>query len=143
MARAIEFGSDGLSGGLEVAAFHRRGCSREGELPNIHRGNDVDMHVRHFIASDDHPHLVAVERCLLRTTNMASDGEEMIAEVVGKIDPVVGFHPRDNKGMTRRHRVDGHEGNTAVIAPDECARYVAIDDASKDRGHLLSVGSAG
>ncbi len=51
------------------------------------------------------------------------------------IDPVVDLLDRHDQCVTVRHRVDRHERHAPLVAPDERAGNVAVDDTCEDRGH--------
>ncbi len=51
------------------------------------------------------------------------------------IHPVVEFFDRNNQRVPMRHGVDRHERHAAFVAPYECSREFALDDAGEDRWH--------
>ena len=51
------------------------------------------------------------------------------------VDPVVELLDRHHQGVAAGHRVDRHEHDAAVVAPDERAGDLAVDDPGEHGGH--------
>ena len=100
------------------------------------RRDHVDVGVRHLVAGDDHPDPLAPERSLLRQTDHPRHLEEVGDEVGRGIDPVVDLLDRHHQHVPMSQRVDGEEGDAAVVAPHERPGDLAGDDPAEDCRHV-------
>ncbi len=100
----------------------------------------MDVHVWHLVAGDQHTDSFAVECGLLRDTDPPGHVEDVGRQAVRRVDPVVDLVDRHDQDVSGGHRVDRHERHALVVAPDERAGNLAVDDAGEDRRHRPNLG---
>ena len=129
-----EVGADRGGGGFEVGGIDVGGGVGEAELRHRRGRDHVDVRVGHLVAGDDHPDPLAAERRPLgarRSSRVTSN--RWAVRSGGRVDPVVDLLDRHDQGVTGGQRVDRHEHDAAVVAPDERAGDLAVDDPGEDR----------
>ena len=96
----------------------------------------MDMQVRDLIALDHHADALTVEGLLLSTSHLATDGHEMVQQVLVRVDPVRDLFPGYDHGVALGHRRHIEECNAQVVLVDESARNLSVDDLGEDGGHV-------
>lgn len=89
----------------------------------------------HFIASDDKANTLTGKRLLESSADAVRDGEEMLRQRRGEVDPMVNFFYGNDKDMTVTKWVDGHECRTLIISIYKRAGDIAIEYAREQSGH--------
>jgi hypothetical protein len=103
----------------------------------------VDVRVGHLVAGDHDADPLGGERRPLREADDPGDLEQVGDELGVTVDPVVELGDRDDQRVAASERVDRHEHDAPVVAPDERAGDLAVDDPSEDRGHGRTIGLGG
>lgn len=93
--------------------------------------------MRNLEARHDEPNPLAREGRLLGSANDVAHSVQVLGELWGAIDPVIDLLPGHHQGVARCDRVDGHERNAVIVAPDKRAGDLAVDDPGEDGGHRL------
>ena len=130
MAMLPQGTTQGLCSALELLAFNRGRGRGKGQLRHGIRGDNVDMGVRHFVTGDNNADPLRLKRLLLCLANDARHVEQMAGKLRGGVYPVIDLFDGYDQGVTEGHWVDRQEGNTVLIAPDESAGDIAVDDAA-------------
>lgn len=93
--------------------------------------------MRHLEAGDHQPHPLGIKGSLNGRPDAAGDIEKMSRQVRWTVDPVVDLFDRHNQCVTVTERIDGHEGDTPLVTPDERSGNLALDDPGEDGGHVV------
>jgi len=91
----------------------------------------MQVTMRNFKSSNDQRNTITTEHLLLGFGNALGNGKTMLRDIIWQISPLIDFYTGDNKQVSARNGVDGHEGYAKLISEHECAGQFASNDASK------------
>ncbi len=94
--------------------------------------------MRNLVAGNDHPDLLALEGLGLGRRDAMGHCEQVRRQFGISVDPVIDFGDRYDQCVACGHRVDRHERDAAVVAMNERARNVAVDDHGEDAAHTFA-----
>jgi hypothetical protein len=104
--------------------------------------DDVEVGVGDLHPGDDQADPCRGEGQLLGLADALRHGHQVGGEVAVEVDPVVDLGDGHHEGVAAAERGDREEGHAVLVAPDEPAGQLTVDDAGEDRGHRRRLGSA-
>lgn len=136
LAGRPQLGADCLCGPIQFVSVH--GGRRVGEVQirdTVHR-HQVEVQMGHLEAGDHQPDPLGIKSSLDGRPDAAGDIEQVSRQVRWTVDPVVDLLDRHNQGVTVPEGIDGHEGDTTLVTPDDRSGNLAFDDPGEDGGHV-------
>ena len=95
----------------------------------------MNMGVRYLVARNHEANLFATESLLLGFSDATGHIEQVRRQLGRGVYPVIDLVDRYDESMSRRHWIDRHKCNTAVIAMHKGPRNIALDDHGKNGAH--------
>jgi cardiolipin synthase (CMP-forming) len=112
----------------------------EVEVVHTVGGEHVQMDVRHLEAGDHQADASRGPHAELRVADGMRDTHRVRGGFGGQVGPSIDLGDRHDERMAGGERTNVDPRHDRVVAPDEPAGYLSVDDASEDRGHDGIVG---